>query len=64
MSGHFEGIGAQLEERRGHTKVKNIITGSASYKQGQLKGGDIILKVAQGGNPGRDSGYALIDVVN
>jgi carboxyl-terminal processing protease len=48
MSGQLEGIGAQLQEKEGYIKVATIIPGSASYRQGQLKVGDIILKVAQG----------------
>lgn len=48
MSGQLQGIGAQLQEKDGTIKVANIIPGSASYRQGQLKTGDVILKVAQG----------------
>ena len=48
MSGKLEGIGAQLQEKDGYLKVAAIVPGSPSYKQGQLKAGDIILKVAQG----------------
>lgn len=48
MSGQLEGIGAQLQEKDGYIKVSNIVPGSASWRQGQLKTGDIILKVAQG----------------
>ena len=48
MSGQLEGIGAQLQEKDGAVKVSSIVPGSASYRQGQLKPGDIILKVAQG----------------
>lgn len=48
MSGQLEGIGAQLQEKDGYIKVSNIVPGSASYKQGQLKAGDLILKVGQG----------------
>jgi carboxyl-terminal processing protease len=48
MSGKLEGIGAQLQEKDGFLKVAAIVPGSPSYKQGQLKAGDIILKVAQG----------------
>lgn len=48
MSGQLEGIGAQLQEKEGLIKVANIIVGSASYRQGQLKVGDVIMKVAQG----------------
>ncbi len=48
MSGQLEGIGAQLQEKDGYIKVSSIVPGSASWKQGQLKAGDVILKVAQG----------------
>lgn len=48
MSGQLEGIGAQLQEKDGYTKVTSIVPGSASWKQGQLKAGDVILKVGQG----------------
>lgn len=47
MSGQLEGIGAQLQEKDGVIKVSSIVPGSASYRQGQLKAGDVILKVAQ-----------------
>ncbi len=48
MTGQLEGIGAQLQEKDGFIKVASIVPGSASAKQGQLKAGDIILKVGQG----------------
>lgn len=48
MSGQFEGIGARLTQKDGVLKVVEIIVGSPSYKQGELKPGDEILKVAQG----------------
>lgn len=48
MSGQFEGIGARLQQKDGILKVSEIIVGSPSYKQGELKAGDDILKVAQG----------------
>jgi len=48
MTGKLEGIGATLTERDGFVKVERIVPGSASYKQGELKAGDLILKVAQG----------------
>lgn len=50
MSGQLEGIGAQLYEQNGYIKVSRIVPGTPSYKQGELKAGDIILKVAQGDN--------------
>jgi carboxyl-terminal processing protease len=57
MSGQFEGIGARLQQRDGALKVSEIIIGSPSFKQGELKAGDEIIKVAQGsGEP--------VDVVN
>jgi len=47
MSGQLEGIGAQLQEKDGKIRVSRIVPGSASWKQGQLKVGDIIYAVAQ-----------------
>ncbi len=48
MSGQLEGIGATLQEKDGYIRVAGIVPGSPSWKQGQLKEGDLILKVAQG----------------
>jgi len=48
MSGRLEGTGAQLQQEDGHVKVADIVAGSASARQGELKVGDIILRVAQG----------------
>ncbi len=48
MSGQFEGIGARLMSKDGILVVSEIIVGSPSHKQGELKAGDEILKVAQG----------------
>ena len=48
MSGRLEGTGAQLQEDEGHLKVTDIVAGSASSRQGELKVGDVILRVAQG----------------
>ncbi len=51
MSGQFEGIGAKLQSNdNGIIKVSEIILGSPSFKQGELKAGDEIHKVAQGEN--------------
>jgi carboxyl-terminal processing protease len=50
MSGQLEGIGAQLQQKDGEIKIASIVAGSPSWKQGQLKAGDVILKVAQGTN--------------
>ncbi len=48
MSGQMEGIGARLQSKDGYLKISEIVVGSASWRQGELKAGDIILKVAQG----------------
>ncbi|MEO6882689.1 MAG: carboxy terminal-processing peptidase [Bacteroidia bacterium] len=48
MTGQLEGIGAQLQQKDGNIKVTSIVPGSASWKEGELKAGDIIEKVAQG----------------
>lgn len=48
LSGRLEGIGATLQEKDGYIKVSQIVPGSASWKQGELEAGDVILKVAQG----------------
>lgn len=50
LSGQLEGIGATLTQKDGYIKVAAIVPGSPSYKQGQLKAEDIILKVAQADN--------------
>jgi carboxyl-terminal processing protease len=57
MSGQLEGIGATLSVKDGYVKVMSIVPGSASWKQGDLKEGDLILKVAQ-----KDD--APVDIVN
>ncbi|MCP4520172.1 MAG: tail-specific protease [Cytophagales bacterium] len=49
ISGRLEGIGATLQPNEdGLISVVRIVPGSASWKQGDLKAGDLILKVAQG----------------
>lgn len=48
MSGKLEGIGAQLQQKDDEIKVSSIVPGSPSYRDGRLKAGDIIVKVAQG----------------
>jgi len=47
MTGQLEGIGAQLQESEGFVKVVDIVPGSASWLEGELKVNDLILKVAQ-----------------
>lgn len=65
ISGKLEGIGAQLQEQNdGYIKVARIVPGSASWKQGQLKAGDLILKIAQGdGEPRNLVGVRVTDAV-
>jgi carboxyl-terminal processing protease len=64
MSGQLEGIGAQLQEKDGAIKVSSIVPGSASWKQGQLKAGDVIVKVAQGSKDPVDvSDWKLDDAI-
>lgn len=48
FTGRLEGIGASLQEKDGQIKVMEIVPGSPSYLQGELKPGDIIQKVGQG----------------
>lgn len=64
MSGSFFGIGAQLRDEDGKVKIVAIVPGSPSWKQGQLKAGDEIIKVAQGAaEPVDVQGYDIDDVV-
>lgn len=55
MSGRFEGIGARLMQKDDYIEVTEIIPGSASWKQGELEAGDLILEVG--------SDDELVDVV-
>ena len=48
LTGRFEGIGATLRPKDGLIYIDDIVPGSASYRQGELKKGDAILRVAQG----------------
>ncbi len=48
MSGQFEGIGASLLRKNGYITITSIIPGSASWRQGELKENDMIIKVGQG----------------
>jgi len=64
MSGSFVGIGASLKDEEGKIKVAAIIPGTASWRQGELKAGDEITKVAQGaGEPVDIQGFDIDDVV-
>ena len=48
FSGRLEGIGATLTEKDDYIEIVRIVQGGAAWKQGELKAGDKILKVAQG----------------
>jgi carboxyl-terminal processing protease len=48
MSGSLEGIGAVLRERDDYVEVFEIVPGGASWRQGGLAVGDLILSVASG----------------
>ncbi len=64
MSGTFFGIGAQLKDEEGKIKIAAIIPGTPSWKQGELKAGDEILKVGQGREEPVDvQGYDIDDAV-
>jgi len=64
MAGKFFGIGAQLKEEGDKIRVVSIVTGSPSWKQGQLKANDVIQKVAQGNSESVDiTGYPVEDAV-
>ncbi len=64
MSGSFFGIGAVLKMEDNICEITQIVTGSPCYKQGSLKVGDGILKVAQGDeDPVEVIGWDLEDIV-
>lgn len=65
MSGSFVGIGARLKPEEDKTTVSSIIIGSPAWKQGELKAGDEIIKVAQGEKTPVDvQGMELNDVID
>ncbi|WP_246000382.1 carboxy terminal-processing peptidase [Pontibacter diazotrophicus] len=64
FTGRLEGIGASLQEQDNQIKVMDIVPGSPSYMQGDLKPGDVIQKVAQGDNdPVLVEGMRLDDAI-
>ena len=64
MSGSLEGIGALLGEDEHFIKIISIVPGSASWQQGDLEAGDLILSVGQGDDEPVDIGdMPLRDVV-
>lgn len=63
MSGSLEGIGAVLREDDQYIRVVEIVPGGASWRQGQLEPGDLIMSVAQNGKDAVDTGNMPIDDV-
>ncbi|MBS1599790.1 MAG: carboxy terminal-processing peptidase [Bacteroidetes bacterium] len=64
LSGRFYGIGASLRDEDGNIKIATLLTGSPAWKSGQVNVGDIIVKVAQGGQEPVDlTGYLVEDAV-
>lgn len=64
FTGRLEGIGASLQEKDGQIKVMEIVPGSPSYLQGELKPGDAIQKVAQAdGEPVLVEGMRLDEAI-
>jgi carboxyl-terminal processing protease len=67
MSGRLIGIGAtlQVDIESEYTKVSSIVIGGPAFKQGDLKEGDLIMKVAQGDKEGVDIvGMEINEVVS
>ena len=64
MTGRLEGIGATLQEKEGEIKVNEIVPGSPAYRQGELKAGYVIQRVAQGkGEPVSIEGMRLDEAI-
>ena len=63
MTGSLEGIGAVLRERDHYIEVNEIVPGGASYRQGGLGAGDIILSVASADKEPVDTFDMRIDQV-
>jgi carboxyl-terminal processing protease len=64
MSGTFFGIGALLKQDDANVKIENIVTGGPAWKEGELKAGDVILKVGQGDKEPVDmTGFTTEDAV-
>ena len=48
ISGQLEGIGAQLQDKKGYATIASLVVGGPAWKDGRLEVGDQITKVAQG----------------
>lgn len=63
MSGQLEGIGAVLREDDHYIRVVEVVPGGASWRQGDLEAGDLILSVEQKGKAPVDVADMRIDEV-
>ncbi len=63
LSGTLEGIGAILEADGEYIKVNEIVPGSPAWRQGELKAGDLIMKVGQGSEEPMDISYMPLNEV-
>ncbi len=64
MAGSMEGIGATLKKKNEYTEISEIIVGGPAWRGRDLENGDIIIKVAQGGDEPVDiAGMRLDNVV-
>ncbi len=63
MTGSLEGIGAVLRERDHYIEVSDLVPGGASWRNGKLQVGDLILAVQQDGKDAIDVVDMRIDDV-
>lgn len=63
MSGSLEGIGALLREHDDYVEIVEIVPGGASWRQGGLSQGDLILSVASAGQDPVDVADMRLDEV-
>jgi len=63
MSGTLEGIGAMLTVDGEYVRVEQIVPGSPAWRSGELKAGDLILKVGEGSKEPVDVSNMPIDDV-
>jgi len=63
MSGSLEGIGAVLRERDHYIEIMELVPGGASWRQGGISPGDLIVSVAADGQDPIDVGDMRIDDV-
>lgn len=54
ISGQLEGIGAQLEDKKGYATIVKLIVGGPAWKSKKLEVGDKIIKVVQSDSKGKN----------